>query len=49
MTEGIRRQQRFSNYQKPMAQPETFAQPLSLNEREQQEFTKVFECTHVLA
>jgi len=49
MTEDIRWQQRFSNYQKALAQLETFAQPPSLNEREQQGLIKAFEYTYELA
>lgn len=49
MTEDIRWQQRFSNYQKALAQLETFAQPPALNEREQQGLIKAFETTYELA
>ena len=49
MTEDIRWQQRFSNYQKVLAQLETFAEPPALNEREQQGLIKAFECTYELA
>ena len=49
MTEDIRWQQRFSNYQKALAQLETFAEPPALNEREQQGLIKAFEYTFELA
>jgi nucleotidyltransferase substrate binding protein (TIGR01987 family) len=49
MTEDIRWQQRFSNYQKALAQLETFAEPPALNEREQQGLIKAFETTYELA
>ena len=49
MTEDIRWQQRFSNYQKALAQLETFAEPPALNEREQQGLIKAFEYTCELA
>ena len=49
MTEDIRWQQRFSNYQKALAQLETFTEPPSLNEREQQGLIKAFETTYELA
>ncbi len=49
MTEDIRWQQRFSNYQKALAQLETFAEPPALNEREQQGLIKAFEYTYELA
>ena len=49
MTDDIRWQQRFSNYQKALAQLETFAQPPALNEREQQGLIKAFEVTYELA
>jgi nucleotidyltransferase substrate binding protein (TIGR01987 family) len=49
MTDDIRWQQRFSNYQKALAQLETFAQPPALNEREQQGLIKAFEYTYELA
>jgi hypothetical protein len=45
MTEDIRWQQRFSNYQKTLAQLEMFAEPPALNEREQQGLIKAFEYT----
>ena len=49
MTDDIRWQQRFSNYQKALAQLETFAEPPALNEREQQGLIKAFETTYELA
>jgi nucleotidyltransferase substrate binding protein (TIGR01987 family) len=49
MTVDIRWQQRFSNYQRALAQLETFAQPPALNEREQQGLIKAFEYTYELA
>jgi len=49
MTEDIRWQQRFSNYQKALAQLKTFAEPPALNEREQQGLIKAFETTYELA
>jgi nucleotidyltransferase substrate binding protein (TIGR01987 family) len=49
MTEDIRWQQRFSNYQKALAQLETFTEPPALNEREQQGLIKAFETTYELA
>ena len=49
MTENIRWQQRFSNYQKALAQLETFTEPPALNEREQQGLIKAFETTYELA
>ena len=49
MTEDIRWQQRFSNYQKALAQLEIFAEPPALNEREQQGLIKAFEYTYELA
>jgi hypothetical protein len=36
MLEDIRWQQRFSNYRKALTQLESFLEPPSLNEREQQ-------------
>ncbi len=49
MAEDIRWQQRFSNYRKALAQLETFLEPPSLNEREQQGLNKAFEYTFELA
>ncbi|MCP9775759.1 nucleotidyltransferase substrate binding protein [Cyanobium sp. WAJ14-Wanaka] len=49
MTEDIRWQQRFSNYNKALIQLETFAEPPALNEREQQGLIKAFEYTFELA
>ena len=49
MTEDIRWQQRFSNYQKALAQLETFFEPPALNEREQQGLIKAFEYSFELA
>ena len=49
MTEDIRWQQRFSNYQKALAQLERFIEPPALNEREQQGLIKAFEYSFELA
>ena len=49
MAEEIRWQQRFSNYQKALAQLQTFVEPPALNEREQQGLIKAFEYTFELA
>ena len=49
MAEDIRWQQRFSNYNRALAQLETFVEPPALNEREQQGLIKVFEYTFELA
>ena len=49
MAEDIRWQQRFSNYNRALAQLETFADPPALNEREQQGLIKAFEYTFELA
>ena len=49
MAEYIRWQQRFSNYNRALAQLETFVEPPALNEREQQGLIKVFEYTFELA
>lgn len=49
MAEDIRWQQRFSNYCRALAQLETFLEPPSLNEREQQGLIKAFEYTFELA
>ncbi|MFY8149354.1 MAG: hypothetical protein ACOVNL_09075 [Prochlorococcaceae cyanobacterium] len=43
MAEDIPWQQRFSNYRKALALLETFQEPPSLNEREQQGLIKAFE------
>jgi len=48
MAEDIRWQQRFSNYRRVLAQLETFLEPPSLNEREQQGLIKAFEYTFEL-
>jgi nucleotidyltransferase substrate binding protein (TIGR01987 family) len=45
----IRWQQRFANYQKALAQLETFFKPPALNDREQQGLIKAFETTFELA
>lgn len=45
----IRWQQRFANYQKALAQLETFFKPPALNDREQQGLIKAFEYTFELA
>jgi len=49
MAEDIRWQQRFSNYRRALAQLESFLEPPSLNEREQQGLIKAFEYTFELA
>ena len=49
MTEDIRWQQRFSNYQKALAQLERFIEPPALNEREHQGLIKAFEYSFELA
>ena len=49
MAEDIRWQQRFSNYNRALAQLETFVEPPALNEREQQGLIKAFESTFELA
>ena len=49
MAEDIRWQQRFSNYNKALAQLETFIDPPALNDREQQGLIKAFEYTFELA
>jgi len=49
MTEDIRWQQRFSNFQLALSQLETFFEPPELNEREQQGLIKAFEYTFELA
>ena len=49
MMEDIRWQQRFSNYQKALAQLERFIEPPALNEREQQGLIKAFEYSFELA
>ena len=49
MAEDIRWQQRFSNYNRALAQLETFADPPALNEREQQGLIKAYEYTFELA
>lgn len=49
MTEDIRWQQRFSNYQKALAQLERFIEPPALNEREQLGLIKAFEYSFELA
>lgn len=49
MEADIRWQQRFSNYCKALAQLETFVEPPSLNQREQQGLIKAFEYTFELA
>ena len=45
MAEDIRWQQRFSNYSRALANLESFLEPPSLNEREQQGSIKAFEYT----
>jgi nucleotidyltransferase substrate binding protein (TIGR01987 family) len=45
----VRWQQRFANYGKALEQLETFFQPPTLNEREQQGLIKAFEYTFELA
>ncbi len=49
MLEDIRWQQRFSNYRKALTQLESFLEPPSLNEREQQGLIKAFEYPFELA
>ena len=49
MAEDIRWQQRFSNYSRALANLESFLEPPSLNEREQQGLIKAFEYTFELA
>lgn len=49
MTEDIRWQQRFSNFQLALSQLETFFEPPELNGREQQGLIKAFEYTFKLA
>ena len=49
MTEDIRWQQRFSNFQLALSQLETFFEPPDLNGREQQGLIKAFEYTFELA
>ena len=49
MTEDIRWQQRFSNFQLALSQLETFFEPPELNGREQQGLIKAFEYTFELA
>ncbi|MBM5818410.1 MAG: nucleotidyltransferase [Cyanobacteria bacterium K_Offshore_surface_m2_239] len=49
MAEDIRWQQRFSNYRRALAQLESFLEPPSMNEREQQGLIKAFEYTFELA
>lgn len=49
MAEDIRWQQRFSNFNRALAQLETFVEPPALNEREQQGLIKAFEYTFELA
>ena len=49
MAEDIRWHQRFSNYRRALARLETFLEPPSLNEREQQGLIKAFEYTFELA
>ena len=49
MAADIRWQQRFSNYNRALAQLETFADPPALNEREQQGLIKAYEYTFELA
>ena len=49
MAADIRWQQRFSNYNRALAQLETFVDPPALNEREQQGLIKAFEYTFELA
>jgi len=49
MAEDVRWQQRFSNYSRALAQLESFLQPPSLNEREQQGLIKAFEYNFELA
>ena len=49
MAENVRWQQRFSNYQRALAQLESFLEPPGLNEREQQGLIKAFEYTFELS
>ena len=49
MTEDIRWQQRFSNFQLALSQLETFFEPPDLNGRDQQGLIKAFEYTFELA
>ena len=49
MAEGIRWQQRFSNYRRALAQLETFVEPPRLTEREQLGLIKAYEYTFELA
>jgi len=49
MTEDIRWQQRFSNFQLALSQLETFFEPPELNGREKQGLIKAFEYTFELA
>ena len=49
MTEDIRWQQRFSNFQLALSQLETFFEPPELNGREEQGLIKAFEYTFELA
>ena len=49
MAEDIRWQQRFANYQRAHQKLETFFEPPSLNNREQQGLIKAFEYTFELA
>ena len=49
MAADIRWQQRFRNYNRALAQLETFADPQALNEREQQGLNKAFEYIFDLA
>ena len=49
MTEDIRWQQRFSNFQLALSQLETFFEPPELNGREQRGLIKAFEYTFELA
>ena len=49
VADDVRWQQRFSNYRRALAQLETFLDPPSLNEREQQGLIKAFEYTFELA
>jgi nucleotidyltransferase substrate binding protein (TIGR01987 family) len=49
MEADVRWQQRFGNFCKALAQLESFVEPPSLNEREQQGLIKAFEYTFELA
>ena len=49
MAADIRWQQRFSDYNRALAQLETFADPPALNEREQQGLIKAYEYTFEFA